>query len=167
MKQFPIEELFKSPVYTNPKISYNGKLISYIKNHGDQVNIVIRDLNSGTEKTAYTSRSPIRETFWLYNEDMIITHDNSGDERFSLLYLDTSTLRCGSIDSLRTKDVQVLSYNLNFEDKIFLSVTEEGKEYPDVYSLDIQTYRIELVKKIQALSATGSLTITEALGEDI
>lgn len=147
MNEFPIEEIIKPAMFINPKISFDGKKISYISNENSKVSLVIRDLHSSVENTIFSSNKYIKEYFWINNSKIALIYDTDGNEKFKLIFANIESLEIMEIKYINNRSIEILNNGTPLYNKIYVAIDYEDNEYQDIYCIDIVTQKIELIKK--------------------
>ncbi|KAJ3381832.1 hypothetical protein HDU92_005101 [Lobulomyces angularis] len=148
----PIDLFFANPEKMKPKISPDGKYISFLQQFGEKKNlaIFIQDLNSFLSKSkspqviAFYDSKSIQDFFWTISSKYIIYRmDKDGDENFHLYRAD--------IESFEIVDLTPYEGTINMPilsklhpDKLLIHSNHETKKYFDAYILDVETASITL-----------------------
>ena len=82
----PREVLFGNPEKISPKVSHNGKYLSYLAPLNGVMNIYVApidDIKKAKPITKDTDRN-IQSYYWTYDERIIYLQDEGGDENYHL-----------------------------------------------------------------------------------
>jgi len=144
----PRDVLFENPKYAAPKLSPDGKYLTFLAPNDEGVlNIFVRpttgDENNDNARmvTKDTSRG-IRQYQWAPDSETILfLQDFEGDENFHLWTIDATTSDAVAKDLTPGKDVkaQNLVTNKRFPDEILVATNERDPTCFDMYRVQYKT----------------------------
>ncbi|HMA76330.1 MAG TPA: S9 family peptidase [Candidatus Krumholzibacteriaceae bacterium] len=151
--------LFGDPEIAGAKISPDGEYISFLKPHNDVLNIWVKEFHQPFEKarpvTADTTR-PVRSYFWTKDSKYILyIQDKGGNENFHIYAVDPAGKPASNTSVPEARDLTPVDsvttriYSLP-EDKpniIYIGLNERDQRYHDIYRLNIDTGKRELVRE--------------------
>ena len=149
LKLIPREILFGNPVKTSPKISPDGKRLSYLAPVNNVLNVWVKSVDKDDDRivTKDTNRG-IRRYFWAEDSRQILyLQDKGGDENWRLYGVN---LESGEIRDFTPFDgvkVEIVDHNKFFPEDILIGMNKEDAKLHDVYNLNITTGEINLVAK--------------------
>ena len=164
----PREVLFGNPTKASPKVSPDGKQLSFLAPVDGVLNVWVgplEDSDAAVPVTRDTGRG-IRVYFWAYtNQHILYLQDDGGDENWQLYSTDLST---GEIQSLTpatatavgaerphklSARIQHVSYK--YPHDIIVALNDRDPRYHDLYVVNIDTgERVELQRNQEFLSFT-------------
>lgn len=86
----PVELFFKSPTFTKPKLSPDGKYLAVLSPIMDKQNLVIMETDDLTKIRAITGidDQDIHNFWWANNRDIVFDMDRRGDEAYAVYTVD-------------------------------------------------------------------------------
>ena len=143
----PREILFGNPTYAAPKLSPDGKFLTYLGPNDDGVlNVFVRsteDENNDNARMVTNDKSRgIRQYQWAPDSETILfLQDFEGDENFHLWSIDATTPDAVAKDLTPGKDVKAsnLITNKRFPDEILIATNERNPTCFDMYRVQYKT----------------------------
>jgi len=143
----PREVLFGNPTYAAPKLSPDGKYLTYLAPDDDGVlNVFVRptsDEDNGNARMVTKDKSRgIRQYQWAPDSETILfLQDFEGDENFHLWAIDATTTDAVANDLTPGKDVKAsnLITNKRFPDEILVATNERNPTCFDMYRVQYKT----------------------------
>jgi len=175
----PKEVLFSNPLKTSPRISPDGKKMSYLAPVNDILNIWVGDIGENNYKPLtkdYTRN--IRSYFWAEdNKHILYLQDVGGDENFRLFAVDIETEETRNLTPFDNVQVHIIEHNKHFPNELILGINKENPSVHDVYKLNLKTSELELLAKnpgtviswvvTSDLKVLGSMTAKEDGGYNL
>lgn len=143
----PREVLFGNPEKMAVRLSANGRYLSYISPLNGVLNIHVAPADNLKNVEAITNdeNRGIRSYFWLYdNMHIAYVKDDGGDENWQIHVVNVQTKQT-QIFSPKGVHAQILGVSYKFPSEILIGLNERDKSYHDVYRLNIETGKKELV----------------------
>lgn len=151
----PVDAIFDENTVTGVELSADGQWVAFIKEHQGIDSLFVMPA-SGTEADArllFSQSEPIDGFIWAEEgNDIFYIQDNGGDEKYQIYYLDVKLeqgeLRAGKGRKLSKDENAVYHFQGQAEkapEYISYASTQQGKARLDVYRLNIETSKEELV----------------------
>lgn len=143
----PREVLFGNPKYASPKLSPDGKYLSFLAPSLNEnvLNVFVKGTTEPLENarmiTNDTSRG-IRTASWAQDSKTILyKQDNEGDEIFHLWAIDVEDLNAVAKDLTPGKGVKAQSVmtNKHFPDEILVGTNQRDEKFFDMYRCNYRT----------------------------
>jgi dipeptidyl aminopeptidase/acylaminoacyl peptidase len=147
----PRAELFGNPERTQPRISPDGRHISWIAPHEGVLNVFVApagDLAAARVVTADRLRG-IREHRWAYdNAHILYLQDDGGDENWHVYSVDVIA-RTPAIDLTPDRGVQAQLVGLSWKrpGTVVVALNNRVREWHDQYAIDVATGKRTLVEE--------------------
>lgn len=148
-KIIPRKVLFGNPEKSSPKISPNGEKMAYIAPLNGVLNVWVGDIGQNNYKaiTNDTNRG-IRGYFWSYdNKHIFYMQDRDGDENWHIYSVNLNTSEVKDLVPEEGVRVLINSYSKEHPDKMLISMNKEDPRINDIYALDLNTGKYEMVEK--------------------
>jgi len=142
----PREILFGNPERTSPRISPDGKYLTYIA--PDQNNVLqvwMRTVGQQDDRmlTADEKRG-IRIYFWTYDgEQLIYLQDSDGDENWHLYGVNIQSNTVRDLTPFPGVQAQMIGLDPNFPDVALVGMNRQDPRKHDVYRLNLKNAAVE------------------------
>jgi Tol biopolymer transport system component len=150
----PREVLFASPLKTNPQISPDGNMLSYIAPLDNSPNIWVETIGKEDDR-AVTEDKPGKIIYyrWRNSKEIIYFRDKDGNELWHLykVNIDTGEVKC--LTPYKNVSVKPLAFDKNFPNHVIFAMNKETEENDDLYYLDLISNKLEMIDK-----NTGNIT---------
>lgn len=146
----PRETLFGNPDHIAVRISEDGKNISYIAPSNGVLNVAIAQVSNPHDGKFVTDEKTrgIRSYFWAKdNEHIIYAQDKQGDENWRLYSVNINNLEQKALTEEAGTRASVLKLSDKYPSEILIKLNNRVPEYFDIYRVDINTGKRELVYK--------------------
>ena len=145
----PREALFGSPKKTNPQISPDGSLISYVAPYQGVLNIWIYDRKTKAERVLTRDKNRgITAYGWVPDgKSILYSQDQGGNENTHLYQLQLSGGTAKDLTPFKNIQARLHSINKHFPDMILIEMNKEDPSRHDLYRLDLKSGALELVAK--------------------
>lgn len=144
----PRRVLFGNPDKTNVKLSNDGKYISYIAPKDGVLNVWVAKVDKPLEAKVVTHDKDrgIRSYIWCYdNEHILFVQDEKGDENFRIYSYSLKTEKTNLLTPARGVRASINSLSHKKPHEVIISMNERDKRYFDLYRLNLQTGKKELM----------------------
>ncbi|MDD2197544.1 MAG: S9 family peptidase [Bacteroidales bacterium] len=151
------EVFFDDPEISGIQISPDGSYISFIKPYKGTRNIWIKTIDEAFEDAIPISKDslrPISGCMWTRDGRFILyAQDKGGDENFNIYAINPAEASPGVIPEARNltnlKDIRVMIYHIprNNHDLLYLGINDRDKAWHDLYSLQISTGKLTLIRE--------------------
>jgi dipeptidyl aminopeptidase/acylaminoacyl peptidase len=143
----PRKVLFGNPVKTAPRISPDGKRLSYLapdKNNVLQVWVQTVGKDDAKQVTNDKKRG-IRIHSWTYRPDTLIyMQDKDGDENFHVYSVDVKNDKVTDLTPFDGVRAMPMSADKDHPDELLISMNKRDKKVFDVHRLDLETGKMKL-----------------------
>jgi dipeptidyl aminopeptidase/acylaminoacyl peptidase len=147
VEQIPLEVLLGNPQKMQPRISPDGKRMSYIAPVDGVLNILVGTV--GKEDDAPVTRDTdrgIQSYTWCHdNRHLVYIQDTGGDENW---HIHTVDLESGDVVDRTPFDgvqAQIVAHNKRFPNEMLIGLNKDNPQLHDVYHLDLQSGALEKV----------------------
>ena len=141
------EILLGNPERANPKLSPDGKYLTYIapdKNKILQVWIRTVGKNDDQVLTADKHRG-IRNYFWTYNgEQLIYLQDSDGDENFHIYTIDANSKQVRDLTPFKGVKAEMIALDPHFPTEALVGLNLKDPHKHDAYHINLQTGKTTL-----------------------
>ena len=144
----PRDLIFGNPDKTNVKVSHDGKYISYLAPKDGVLNIFITSAHNLEHAVPLTHnvRRGIRIYFWAYDsKHVIFLQDSDGDEYWNIYKTSLITAKPEKLTDFKGVQARILKVSHKFPTEIIVGINKRNKEYHDVYKLNIETGKLDLL----------------------
>ena len=140
------ETLFGNPERSSPRLSRDGKYLTYIAPDDNNVlQVWIRTLGQQDDrKLTDDKKRGIRSYFWTYNpEQLIYLQDADGDENFHLYLVNIQSNIVRDLTPFQGVKAQVIDLDYEFPDQILVGLNLNNPQKFDVYRLNLNNGAVE------------------------
>lgn len=164
------EILFGNPQRSSPRLSRDGKYLTYIAPDSNNVLQVWLQIlgQETTEQLTQDKKRGIRFYFWTYQpEQLIYLQDADGDENFHLYAVNVISKQVRDLTPFQGVKAQIIDLDPEFPDEILVGLNLEQPETFDVYRVNLKNGAVELETKnpgnIVSWTADGEFKIRAAI----
>ncbi|TVQ45189.1 MAG: S9 family peptidase [Gloeocapsa sp. DLM2.Bin57] len=164
------EILFGNPQRTSPRLSRDGKYLTYIAPDSDNVlQVWLQILGQETaEQLTQDKKRGIRFYFWTYQpEQLIYLQDADGDENFHLYAVNVISKQVRDLTPFQGVKAQIIDLDPEFPDEILVGLNLEQPETFDAYRVNLKNGAVELDSKnpgnIVSWTSDGEFKIRAAI----
>lgn len=152
------EIFFDDPEMSGAQISPDGQHLSFLKAYNGTRNIWVKPRNASFDE-AYPVTSekqrPIRSYFWSRDgKYLLYVQDKGGDENFNIYAVDPTKASEGNdvpesrnLTDLEDVRAQIQHISRVDHDLMFVGLNERDKAWHDLYSLNISTGELNLIRE--------------------
>ena len=140
--------LFGNPDRVATRISKDGKLLSYIAPKDGVLNIWVAPIDKISEAKVITNEKQrgIRSYFWANdNSHIIYAQDKKGDENWRLYSVNVLNEKQKDLTPSDGVRASVLKLSDKYPNEILILINDRVAEYFDIYRVDINTGKRELI----------------------
>jgi len=140
--------LFGNPDRVVTRMSKDGKLLSYIAPKDGVLNIWVAPIDKLQEAKVITNETQrgIRSYFWANdNSHIIYAQDKKGDENWRLYSVNVSTNEQKDLTPSDGVRASILKLSDKYSNEILILINDRVPEYFDIYRVNIDTGKRELV----------------------
>ena len=145
--------LFGNPDRIATRISKDGKLISYIAPKDGVLNIWVAPIDKLQEAKVITNETQrgIRSYFWANdNSHIIYAQDKKGDENWRLYSVNVTTNEQKDLTPSDGVRASVLKLSDKYSNEILILINNRVPEYFDIYKVNIDTGKRDLVYEVRS-----------------
>jgi hypothetical protein len=143
-------KIFGNPTKTGGRISPDGQWLSWIAPRDGVLNVWVAPVSDPSLARPLTAEKvrPIRTTFWSPDSKTVLfINDKGGDENFLLYGVDVASGAQRSFTPFEKTRVEVIHISRKIKDRILVGVNNRDPRWHDVYSLELATAKLTLVRK--------------------
>jgi dipeptidyl aminopeptidase/acylaminoacyl peptidase len=146
----PRRVLFDNPDRSQPKISPDGKHISFLAPVNGVMNVWVGSIENAADAKPITkdAKRGIRNYFWTYTNDQILyIQDADGDENWHIYSTPAGGGETRDLTPEKKIAARVEGVSHNFPDEIMVGLNDRDKRFHDVYRLNLKSGMKTLVEK--------------------
>lgn len=142
----PREILFGNPERTSPRISPDGKYLTYLA--PDEKNVLqvwMRTIKQQDERQLTNDQKRgIRIYFWTYDgEQLIYLQDSDGDENWHFYSVNINSNIVRDLTPFQGIQAQPVALDLNFPDEMLVGLNLQDRRKHDVYRINLKNGAVE------------------------
>lgn len=144
----PREILFGNPERTSPKLSPDGKYLTYIAPDDQNVlQVWLRTVGQEDDrKLTDEKKRGIRMYFWTYSaEELIYQQDSDGDENFHLYSVNIQSDIVRDLTPFPGVKAQVIDLDPEFPDQVLVGLNLKDRQKFDVYRINLNNGAVDLI----------------------
>jgi dipeptidyl aminopeptidase/acylaminoacyl peptidase len=146
----PREVLFGNPDKAGPRLSPDGKFLSYLAPRDGVLNVWVAPtdkLDDAQPVTADKKRG-IRSYFWAYDgRHILYIQDKDGDEDFHVYGVDFKSKETKDLTPVKKVRAVIEGVSHKSPNEILIGLNDRDPRYHDIYKLNLATGAKELVQK--------------------
>ncbi|MGD1953208.1 MAG: alpha/beta fold hydrolase [Leptolyngbyaceae cyanobacterium] len=141
----PRATLFGNPQRTSPRLSPDGKYLTYIAPDANNVLQVWLQVPTGDNRQlTQDKKRGIRSYFWTYQENKLIyLQDADGDENFHLYLVDIATDMIRDLTPFQGIKASPVELDPDFPNLVLVSLNLKDRQKFDVYRINLTTGAVE------------------------
>jgi dipeptidyl aminopeptidase/acylaminoacyl peptidase len=145
----PRQVIFGNPARAQPSLSPDGKQLAYLAPVDNVLNIWVKTRGANDDRPITKDKDRgIQQYFWAQDSSRIFyLQDTAGNENWRLYSVNLSSLEVKTLTPFDGVQVNVIEYNRQHPEELLLAMNKENQKFHDLYHLDLQTGRIELIAK--------------------
>ena len=146
----PRSVLFGNPDHAAPRISPDASQLAYLAPVDGVLNVWVgpRDKPEAAKPVTNDVKRGIRSYFWAYNNRQIIyLQDQGGNENWHVYLVDLATGKTSDATPLPGVRTEIEAVSYRFPNEILIGLNQRDPEAFDVYRLDLQSGKSQLVLK--------------------
>ena len=146
----PRDVLFGNPDKTSPRLSPDGKFLSYLAPVDGVLNVWVGPADDPKEAKPVTAdkKRGIRTHRWAYtNKHVLYLQDADGDENWRVYSVDLQSNKTTDLTPLKGVQARIDDVSHKFPEEILVSLNDRDRTLHDVYRLHILTGEKKLIQK--------------------
>lgn len=155
-KLIPRDVLFGNPERASPRISPDGKQLSWLAPVDGVLNVwvaPIDDLSKGKPVTSDKKRG-IRIHTWAYtNSHVLYAQDEGGDENWHVYSVDLSSSKALDLTPMKGVQARIVQGSPKKPKELLVGINDRDKKWHDVHRVDLTTGKLTLVEKNEGMSS--------------
>lgn len=142
----PRDVLFGNPEKAAPKISPDGKMLTYLAPDEGVLNVWVRNVGQTNDRVVTTDRKRgIRFYFWQPDSEHIIyLQDQEGDENWHVYQAHLETKAVRDLTPFKEVQARIVEVDPNFPDQMLVAINNRDPQVHDVYRVRLKTGEAEL-----------------------
>src|SRR5215204_1524204 len=179
LKLIPRSVLFGNPSRVSPRISPDGKRMSYVAPDEGVLNVWVGTPGENDDHPVTRDRDRgIAHYFWAHdNRRILYLQDVGGNENWRLYAVELDTLEIRDLTPFENVQVQIIDHNKKFPDQLLIGMNKDREEVHDVYHLNLLTGLLQIAAKNPGnvagwttdagMKVRGAVVTTEDGGSDL
>jgi dipeptidyl aminopeptidase/acylaminoacyl peptidase len=147
----PRDVLFGNPDKASPRLSPDGKYLSYVAPVDGVLNVWVgpADRPEQAKPVSKDRKRGIRMYFWAYTgQHVLYIQDNDGDEDFHVYCVDLKENSTKDLTPLKKIRAQIITVSHKFPTEIVVGLNDrEPHQFHDLYRVNIETGERKLLQK--------------------
>ncbi len=142
------EVMFGNPKRVRPRLSPDGKQMAYLAPDEEVLNIWVQTVGKDDAKAVTSDRHRgIRTYFWAPNgRQLIYIQDKEGNENWHVWSAPAGGGEATDLTPIENVQARIVAVEYGQPERILVSLNERDPKLHDVYSIELDTYRRELVQ---------------------
>ena len=146
VRLIPVKSFFSNPDKTEFKISPDGNYISFLKPYKNRLNVFVQKIGEKEEHLVTLSvNTYIYSYFWKGNNNIIYVQDNYGDQNYHIYNVNIKTKKTVDLTPYKNVRSYVIDFLRDDPNKIIIQMNKNNVHLFDVYKVDINTGKCELI----------------------
>ena len=144
------EALFGNPDKSSPRLSPDGKFLSYLAPVDGVLNVWVgpADDPAAAKPVTQDKKRGVRVYFWAYtNEHVLYLQDQDGDENWHVYAVNLADHTTKDLTPLANVAAQVEEVSERVPDEILIGLNDRDEQFHDVYRVNITTGERKLVEQ--------------------
>jgi len=144
------ETLFGNPDRAAPRISPDGKRISFLAPVKDVLNVWVGPLNNPDAARPVTNdtKRGVRRYFWAHtNQHIIYLQDKGGDENWRAYSVDIGTRKTIDLTPIDKVAAQIQEVSYKFPNEILIAINDRNPKFHDIYRVNIRTGERTIIRE--------------------
>lgn len=140
--------LFGNPDKTAPRLSPDGKRLSYLAEVNGVLNVWVGPVDRPDAATPVTKddKRGIRQYFWAYNNEQIIyLQDKGGDENWRVYVADVATQQTRDLTPFDKVQARVQQLSHHYPDEILVGLNNRNPQVHDIHRVNLRSGATSLV----------------------
>ena len=148
-KLIPRSVLFGNPLRVSPRISPDGKRMSYVAPDEGVLNVWVATPGKDDDRVITRDRDRgISHYFWSHdNRRILYLQDVGGNENWRLYAVELDTLEIRDLTPYENVQVQIVDTNKKFPGELLIGMNKDREEVHDVYRLNLVSGELRMVAK--------------------
>jgi dipeptidyl aminopeptidase/acylaminoacyl peptidase len=148
-KLIPREVIFGNPTVASPRLSPDGKMLSYRAPVDGVMNVWVGEADKDSMwVVTEDSLRGISRYFWAQdNKHIMYLQDVGGNENFRLYAVDIFTRETRDLTPYDNIQVRIVDVSKHFPNEILISMNKDNPQLHDVYHLDLTSGELKTVAK--------------------
>jgi len=145
----PRSILFGNPVKTSPRISPDGKRMSYLAPVNDVLNVWVGTAGGDDyQPVTQDKERGIRFYTWSAdNKHILYVQDSGGNENWHLYATNLESHETRDLTPFENVQARIIDSDKHFPDELLIGLNKDNPQVHDVYHLDLPTGELSLVAK--------------------
>lgn len=143
----PRDVLLGNPVKASPKISPDGKMISYLATADGLLNVWVKTVGKDDDRqvTFDTTQGIIFYTWSADSKRMLYVQDQEGNENYRLYSVDLRTGKVKDYTPFENVRARVVAWDTDHPKELLISMNKRNSQVFDVYHLNLRNGKIRIV----------------------
>ena len=148
-KLIPRDVIFGNPEKSNPQISPDGELLSYLAPLDGVLNIWVRTIGEEDDRAITSDKKRgIQHYFWAQNgKEIYYIQDMDGNENWRLYGVALDTRAVKDFTPFENVQVQITEYNKDYPNQMLIAMNKDNPENHDIYRLDLINGKMDVIAR--------------------
>jgi len=146
----PREVLFGNPDKTSPRISPDGKYLSFLAPRDGVMNVWVAPIDKieAAQPVTADKKRGIRAYFWAFTgRHILYIQDKEGDEDFHVFAVDLDKKETKNLTPLKKVRAQIYGVSYKFPKEILIGLNNRDPRFHDVYKVNLETGDKKLIQE--------------------
>ncbi|GMV14731.1 MAG: putative peptidase [Polyangiaceae bacterium] len=149
-KLIPRDVFFGNPERASPRISPDGKQLSWLAPVDGVLNVWVAPIDDLTRAKPVTSdkKRGIRVHTWAFtNSHVLYAQDEGGDENWHVFSVDLGTNKALDLTPMKGVQARIVQGSPKKPKELLVGINDRDKKWHDVHRVDLTTGKLTLVEK--------------------
>ncbi len=149
-KLIPRDVFFGNPERTGPRLSPDGKQLSFLAPVGGVLNVWVGPVDDPSKAKPVTSdkKRGIRIHSWAYTSNHVLyAQDEGGDENWHVYSVELATAKAIDLTPMKGVQARIVGASPKRPKELLLGINDRDKKWHDVHRVDLTTGKLTLVEK--------------------
>ena len=143
----PRDILFGNPEKAGPRVSPDGKMLSYLAPDNGVMNVWVRTLGKADDRVVTSDKKRgIRSYFWQEDSQHVLyIQDQGGDENWHVYQTNIQTKETRDLTPFEKVQARIMATDPKFPDVMLVALNNRDPRMHDVHRIDLKTGKAELI----------------------
>ncbi len=149
-KLIPRDVFFGNPERTSPRISPDGKQLSFLAPVDGVLNVWVGPVDDLAKAKPVTTdkKRGIRMHAWAYtNGHVLYAQDEGGDENWHVYSVDLATNQARDLTPIKGVQARIVQASPKKPKELLVGINDRDKKWHDVHRVDLTTGKLTMVEK--------------------
>jgi len=155
-KLIPRDVFFGNPERASPRLSPDGKQLSWLAPVNGVLNVWVAPLDDLTKGRAVTSdkKRGIRVHGWAYtNGHVLYAQDEGGDENWHVYSVELASNKVVDLTPMKGVQARIVQSSPKKPKELLVGINDRDKKWHDVHRVDLTSGKLALVEKNEGMAS--------------